>query len=191
MARRTLVLVAALALTGCGGGDSDAASAHEPKGTPETITVSSPAFADGEAIPSTYTCHGAGTSPPLAWSGLSPDVGSLALVVDDPDAPGRGYVHWAVIDIPPGTPGVGAGTSPSGATELDASGGPGWSPPCPPSGTHHYRFTVYAFPSDTTVSISGDTSLDGVLSVLADQASAWGRLTGTVTASGGDSGGGY
>jgi Raf kinase inhibitor-like YbhB/YbcL family protein len=191
MVRRTLVLVGALALTACGGGDSDTASAHEPTSAPETITVSSPAFADGEAIPSTYTCQGAGTSPPLAWSGVSPDAGSIALVVDDPDAPGRGYVHWVVIDIPPGTPGVDANTSPSGGTVLDASGGPGWSPPCPPSGTHHYRFTVYAFPSDTTPSMPSDSPLDGVLAVLADQASAWGRLTGTVTASGGDSGGGY
>ena len=190
MIRRIPVLVLALALTGCGGGDVESATASEPTEAP-TIMVSSPAFDEGRTIPAKYTCHGAGTSPPLEWSGVPADTGSLALVVDDPDAPGDGYVHWVVIGIPTGADGVDADSSPSGATVLDGSGGPGWSPPCPPSGTHHYRFTVYAFPSSTAFAVSTTAPLDTLLSTIADQAFAWGRLTGTVSASGGDAGGGY
>jgi Raf kinase inhibitor-like YbhB/YbcL family protein len=190
---RPLALVPALllVLAGCGGGDSESASAPDPS-APATITVTSRAFADGASIPSKYTCGGDEAPPDVAWSDVPSEVGSLALVVDDPDAPDGGYVHWVVVGIPASARGgIDAGALPGGASELEASGGPGWSPPCPPSGTHHYRFTVYAFPSDTSFTVSGDTPLDGVLSALADQAIAWGRLTGTVTASGGDSGGGY
>ncbi len=182
MVRRTLVLVALLVLTGCGGHDTQPGSAHVPTEAPRTIAVSSSAFGDGEPIPSKYTCHGAGTSPPLEWSGVGPDVGSLALVVDDPDAPGGGYVHWVVLGIPSGVAAVDAGRSPRGASELSASGGLGWSPPCPPSGTHHYRFTLYAFPSTSAFAVSTTAPLDGTLQLIADEAVAWGRLTGTVSA---------
>ena len=179
--------VAGLLLTGCGD-DAEHAKADEP-GAPRTITVTSPAFAEGDAIPERYTCRGKGISPPLAWSAAG-DVGSFALVVDDPDAPGGGYVHWVLLGIT--TDELDEDTVPEGATEVDASGGAGWSPPCPPSGTHHYRFTVYAFPADETTIVETGAPLDAFLRLIADDAVAWGRLTGTVTASGeGDSGGGY
>ena len=181
-ARLLAVIPVLLVLAGCGG-DEDAAPAADPSG-PRTITVTSPAFAEGEGIPATYACTGAGAgaAPGIRWSGIGGDVGSLALVVDDPDAPGGDYVHWIVLGIPATADGIGAGDLPDGAKELEASGGPGWSPPCPPSGTHHYRFTVYAFRSDETFSIESHLSPAEVIAVLADQAVAWGRLTGTMTA---------
>jgi Raf kinase inhibitor-like YbhB/YbcL family protein len=192
MARaRILGLVVALLLTGCGSDDSGHATAPQPTGVPASVSVSSAAFDEGGPIPTTYTCRGDGTSPPLEWSGVPPDTGSLALVVDDPDAPGGGYVHWVVIGIPAGTDSVAAGSSPAGGKPLDGSGGPGWRPPCPPSGTHHYRFTVYVIPSTTGFAVSDDAPLPDVLATIAGAATAWGRLTGTVTASGGDAGGGY
>jgi Raf kinase inhibitor-like YbhB/YbcL family protein len=187
MVIRALALSAAgLVLVGCGGstgaGGTVRTQAVEPT-APRTITVSSPAFSEGRAIPATYTCRGKGVSPPLQWSGVDGDrIGSLALVVDDPDAPGGDYVHWVVLGIPTGHGALDAGDLPAGATELEASGGPGWSPPCPPSGTHHYRFTVYAFPSDSAFAVSSTAPLDEVLATISDQAVAWGRLTGTVTA---------
>ena len=192
--RRLAVVAAAvlaLPLASCGSGHGQSASASDPPDVEHMIEVTSTAFDDGRPIPAKFTCHGAGTSPELTWSRVPPAAGSLALVVDDPDAPGGGYVHWVVMGIPPGSGGTEEGRAPSGAREERGSGGDGWKPPCPPSGTHHYRFTVYAFPSDTAFGVSGDASLKELLEAIADNSIAWGRLTGTVTASGGDSGGGY
>lgn len=170
---------AVAALAGCGGqaehsGPSDPAASR-------TITVSSPAFADGAAIPATYTCHGAGSAPEVRWSGVPKDAGSVAVVVDDPDAPSGDYVHWIVVGIPADVGVLDGPQLPAAAKQLPSSGGPGWSPPCPPSGTHHYRFTVYALPSNETVPASGGSPTD-LVSLIARKATAWGRLTGTVSA---------
>ena len=168
-----------LSLAGCG---SDGEPVAEPT-APRTITVTSPAFAEGERIPAAYTCRGAGTPPPLAWSGVDRHrAGSLALVVDDPDAPGGDYLHWIVVGIPVGPGALHAGVLPAGAQEVPASAGPGWSPPCPPSGTHHYRFTLYALPAGGTSALRGRRSPAAVVAGLAERAVGWGRLTGTVSA---------
>jgi Raf kinase inhibitor-like YbhB/YbcL family protein len=183
---RTLVAgIVLLAVSGCGSAgihDSGGITgrAVEPD-APRSITVTSPAFDDGGAIPSTYTCKGKGISPPLQWSGVDRDeIGSLALVVDDPDAPGAGFVHWVVLHIPTGHGAIDADEVPDGASTRRASGGLAWSPPCPPSGTHHYRFTLYAFPTWRASATSADMTFQDRLSLLAEDAVAWGRLTGTV-----------
>jgi len=186
---RALVVACALGgvvLTGCG--SDDGAAPRDPE-APRTIDVSSPAFTEGGPIPEEYTCRGKGISPELSWSGV-PAEGQIALVVDDPDAPHGDYVHWIVIVSSGATGRVTAGAPPPSAQEVAGSGGRGWTAPCPPSGTHHYRFTVYALPQNQTFAVEGGSPVD-FASVLAKEAVAWGRLTGTVTASGGDSGGGY
>ena len=61
-----------------------------------SIKVTSTAFADGEMIPKQYTCDGANVSPPLSWSGVPAGAKALALICDDPDAPGKTWVHWVV-----------------------------------------------------------------------------------------------
>jgi Raf kinase inhibitor-like YbhB/YbcL family protein len=191
MRRRLVLLVAVgvLLAAGCGD-DTEHASAPDTARAPESLTVASSAFADGKPIPARYTCNGDGISPPLEWTGLPENASDVALVVDDPDAPGGGYVHWVVLGIPAGRGALDAGAVPDGATEVDGSGGHGWKPPCPPSGTHHYRFTVYAFTMDSPlVAVSEDAPLEELLRTIAGDAAAWGRLTGTVTASGGDAGG--
>jgi Raf kinase inhibitor-like YbhB/YbcL family protein len=173
---RTLGIgLALLGLAGCGTGGSPA-----PPGptAARSLTVTSPAFNDGGRIPSTYTCRGRGISPELHWSGL-PRGTDAALVVDDPDAPSGDYVHWVVTGIPASVDGTDAGSAPPGGHELDGTGGPGWKPPCPPSGTHHYRFTVYAVPSGATLTRRG--SVGDLVAALAHDAVAWGRLTGTVS----------
>ncbi len=68
-----------------------------------TITISSSAFPAGEMIPPQYTCDGANISPPLQWSGLPTGTKTIVLVVDDPDAPAKTWVHWVVYDLPPNT----------------------------------------------------------------------------------------
>jgi Raf kinase inhibitor-like YbhB/YbcL family protein len=140
--------------------------------------VTSTEFADGEAIPVAFTCDGAETSPPLAWNG---DAGAKpaawALVVDDPDAPGGTFVHWVVLDIPPATRSVAAGAVPAGSTQAtNSSGSAAYAGPCPPSGTHHYRFTVYALTAPT--GLADGASTDDALAKIRSAAEAKGTLVG-------------
>jgi Raf kinase inhibitor-like YbhB/YbcL family protein len=113
--------------------------------TSEALTVTSAAFEADGPIPAEYTCRGADRSPELDWSGVPAGTTALVLFVDDPD--GRDWVHWSVLDLPPSTTGLPAGVKPSDTSILQGTndfGRVGYGGPCPPSGTHHYRFTLYA-----------------------------------------------
>jgi Raf kinase inhibitor-like YbhB/YbcL family protein len=113
--------------------------------TSALFTLTSAAFADGGAIPVRFTCDGASASPELEWSGAPPTTGALALTVLDPDA--NGFVHWLVYDIPAAAAGSlpeGIGTSSRIPQGLNSAGMAGYMGPCPPSGVHHYVFTLYA-----------------------------------------------
>ncbi|MEU8270648.1 YbhB/YbcL family Raf kinase inhibitor-like protein [Sphaerisporangium sp. NPDC049002] len=125
------------------GGGSPSAGAGSPSAG---LQVSSPAFAEGAPIPRKYVCGSQGgrdVSPPLAWSGVPGPARELAIVVDDPDAPGGSYVHWIVTGIPASESGVGEGGAP-GRTAPGSDGRPMYAGPCPPGGVHHYHFIVYA-----------------------------------------------
>jgi Raf kinase inhibitor-like YbhB/YbcL family protein len=136
-------MVAAIMVAGCGGGGGGGAIVPAPSAT-TSVRVSSTAFADGQEIPERFTCRGAGQSPPLSWS-TQARAEAQALVVDDPDAPSGTFVHWVVFDLPGSSTALPpGGQPPAGARQAqNSAGGTGWTPPCPPSGTHHYRFTVY------------------------------------------------
>ena len=181
-------LALVIALVGCGGhGGSGVPTpltptvttvartiAEAPAGGPLTIT--SPAFANGAPIPVRYTCKGAGTAPPLAWS--APLGG--ALVVDDPDAPRGPYVHWVVTGIAPGSGSTADGQTPAGGSVLPNSAGQSaYGAPCPPAGTgtHHYRFTLYQLPNTFQL----PSGLAGVQAAqeIARAATAQALLTGT------------
>ena len=112
------------------------------------LVLSSTAFVADGAIPAQHSCQGAGTSPPLAWTGVPSDAGALALTVVDPDA--GGFVHWAISGIPAAVRSIGEGATPEGATEgKNGAGGSGWTPPCPPPGSaHHYLFTLSVLQPD-------------------------------------------
>jgi hypothetical protein len=143
-----------------------------------SMTVTSDAFTDGGAIPRRFSCDGAGEVPSLSWQGTPADVAAQAVVVDDPDAPRGTFTHWVVLDLPPGLRTLAGGSLPSGVPEAKNSGGrTGWYPPCPPSGTHHYRFTVYALKRPT--GLRNGAPLDTALRAISADAVAWGRLTGT------------
>ena len=115
-----------------------------------TLTLSSPAFAHGADIPSQFTCDGLDTPPPLAWSGVPDQAASLALIVDDPDAPDPAapkttWVHWVLYNLPPGSAALHAGELPSGAQQgLNDWKQTGYRGPCPPVGRHRYYFKLYA-----------------------------------------------
>jgi Raf kinase inhibitor-like YbhB/YbcL family protein len=116
------------------------------------LTLKSPAFAQGGEIPAVHTCDGEDASPALEWSGLPPGTTSLALVVDDPDAPDpkaprMTWVHWVLHDIPPGATGLpeAVRTLPPGTREgLNDWRRTGYGGPCPPVGRHRYYFKLYA-----------------------------------------------
>lgn len=113
-------------------------------GTP--MKIWSPEFQDGQPIPARFTCDGEDLSPALAWSEVPASAKSLALVVDDPDAPAGTWVHWVVVNLPPGCEGLPeGGPLPSGAREVTNDfGRPKYGGPCPPGGTHRYYFKLYA-----------------------------------------------
>jgi Raf kinase inhibitor-like YbhB/YbcL family protein len=110
-----------------------------------TMKITSSAFAENGAIPQQYSCQGKGMNPPLELKEVPKDAQSVALVVDDPDAPGRTFDHWVIWNISPETTEIAENAVPSGAVQgNNGSGELGWTAPCPPSGTHHYHFKLYA-----------------------------------------------
>jgi Raf kinase inhibitor-like YbhB/YbcL family protein len=116
------------------------------------LTLTSPAFIAGGSIPAVHTCDGEDVSPPLSWSGVPPETKSLALIVDDPDAPDpaapqRTWVHWVLYNIPADADGLpqGAKPLPPGAREGENDWKrSGYGGPCPPVGRHRYFFKLYA-----------------------------------------------
>jgi Raf kinase inhibitor-like YbhB/YbcL family protein len=108
------------------------------------FALTSSAFGEGEAIPRRFSCDGENVSPALSWTGVPSGAGALVLVVDDPDA--RGFVHWIVLDLAAADGGLPEGVSPADAPLQGRNDfrEVGWGGPCPPSGTHHYRFTLTA-----------------------------------------------
>lgn len=127
--------------------DQNTTTINEPDTAPKTstMTLSSFAFKHNELIPKKYTCDGDDISPPLAISGVPAHAKSLALIVDDPDAPAKTWVHWTVWNITPQTTEISENSAPIGAFEgITDFGKPGYGGPCPPSGTHRYFFKLYA-----------------------------------------------
>lgn len=117
------------------------------------MVVTSPAFEHNAFIPSKYTCDGENISPPLLISDVPRDAKSLAIVVDDPDAPAGTWVHWVVWNIPPAASEIAENSVPKGAVEgITSFGKIGYGGPCPPSGTHRYFFKLYALDSEIGLS---------------------------------------
>ncbi len=145
-----------------------------------SLNVTSTAFADGAAIPSQYTCQGSGVSPPIFWSAVPPDAQSIAVIVDDPDAPGGTFEHLALFDLPPSEPSLPSlGASPAGTegtVARNSSGGVGFAPICPPSGQHRYRFQVLAL--DKTIALPNGVSSAAVSRAMSGHVLARGLLTG-------------
>lgn len=142
------------------------------------MQMTSTAFTEGSEIPPKYTRDGQDISPPLAWTGVPEDAQSLALIVDDPDAPSGTWVHWVIVDLPPNTTGL-----PEHTTKL-ARGRIGvndwrraeWDGPAPPKGRHHYVFKLYAL--DRKLGLARPTKQD-VEGAMTGHVLAEAKLTGT------------
>ncbi|MDP6511340.1 MAG: YbhB/YbcL family Raf kinase inhibitor-like protein [Dehalococcoidia bacterium] len=109
-----------------------------------TLSVTSPAFRDRYRVPLEYTCEREDVSPSLRWSQPSEGTQPLALVVDDPDAPGGAFAHWVVFNLPAGSRGLPEAASSGGQVPAGALQGEndfekaGYGGPCPPSGPHQH-----------------------------------------------------
>ena len=132
----------------CTNGDAEApspTSADALGGTEMRLTSS--AFEHEGTIPPLYTCDGADVSPPLSLSGVPAEAATLALVVDDPDAPGRTWDHWVAFDIPV-VADIAEDVGSLGLGGENSWGSVGYGGPCPPGGTHRYFLKLYALDTD-------------------------------------------
>jgi len=122
------------------------------------MKITSSAFQQGGSIPSKFTCDGADTSPPLQIQEIPPPAKSLALIADDPDAPGGLFTHWIVWNISPQTSTIAEGSAPKGVPGTNDFGKSGYGGPCPPSGTHRYFFKVFALDRELDLPAGGKRS---------------------------------
>lgn len=146
--------------------------------TQEELVVSSSAFTDGQKIPIKYTCDGEDLSVPLTWSGVPEGAQSLALIADDPDAPGRVYVHWVLYDLPAGLTTLDEGAGDTGTSGENSSRNLSYNGPCPPAGpAHRYYFKLYAL--NTELNLQPGASKEQVEEAMQEHILAEGQLMGT------------
>ncbi|MCI3271695.1 YbhB/YbcL family Raf kinase inhibitor-like protein [Streptomyces cylindrosporus] len=182
MDRRLLTLAAAAAAlglaAGCGDDGGGGTSVPAPSAT-RRLTVSSPAFTEGGTIPRRYTCDGEDVSPPLTVTGVPAATTTLAVLLQDPDAPHGTFTHWLLWNADPHQTRWPAGQPPQGATEgRNGFKKTGYGGPCPPKGSepHHYVLSVYA--ADRTLDLPSTASADDVKRALTGHTLASGTLTG-------------
>jgi len=149
-----------------------------------SIQITSTAFTEGKPIPKKYTCDAEDASPPLAWSGVPTEAKSLALIVDDPDAPVGTWVHWVFYDLPPSLTALKEGLAKTPTLEGLGTQGTndfrkiGYGGPCPPRGkVHRYLFKLYAL--DTSLSLQPGASKADLEKAMRGHILAQGQLIGT------------
>ena len=145
------------------------------------MKISSPEFQNGEDIPKKYTCDGADVNPPLVFEDVPDGVGSLVLVVDDPDATAKVWVHWILYNISPETVEIEEDSVPEGAglghTDFGESE---YGGPCPTEGEHTYRFKLYALDTEELYLPEGD-SVERVEDAMQNHIVETAELVGTYT----------
>jgi Raf kinase inhibitor-like YbhB/YbcL family protein len=149
------------------------------------IKITSIVFDEGETIPDLYTCNGINVSPPLNWDILPADTESIAIICEDPDAPGGLWTHWIIFNIPADT--IYLPQHVMGREELDNGakqglndfGSVGYGGPCPPSGTHRYFFKIYALDKklDLPPLIGRDVFLKAINGHILDEGQHMGIFT--------------
>ncbi len=137
-----------------------------------SFVIQSPAFEEGGSIPARYTCDGEDISPPLQWAGVPEGTRSLALIVDDPDAPDPAaprmvWVHWVLYNLPPdvqGLPEAVVALPPGTLEGINDWKRTGYGGPCPPVGRHRYFFKLYAL--DTVLPDLGEPTKAELLEAM-------------------------
>ncbi len=146
------------------------------------MKLTSPAFENNQPIPATFTCEGNDHSPALRWEGEPASTKSFALICSDPDAPHGTFIHWVLYDIPSNVhelpEGImGGDTLSNGAKQgMSSFNKIGFGGPCPPSGTHHYHFDLFAI--DTMLNKPAGLSEEQLRTAMHGHIVAQARLTG-------------
>lgn len=173
----TALCLATMLLASCGAGE------QPPEEGKKTLSITSPAFQEGDKIPDKYTSQGQDISPPLAWSEPPEGTQSLALIMDDPDAPGGTFTHWVIFNIPSNSRGLPEGVPTEGQLSNDTVqvkndfNRIGYGGPSPPPGrAHRYRFTLYAL--EQSLDLESGASKKQVLDAIQEHILAQGELTG-------------
>ena len=139
------VVLAASVLQGCSFSAKNTASPSLLLNSKSTMKITSPAFSEGQDIPSKFTCDGVNVNPELQLSGVPASTQSLAIIVDDPDSQGGNWSHWLMWNIKPDTVVISENSVPSGAVQgTNDFGEAKYGGPCPGRGKHHYQYKVYA-----------------------------------------------
>lgn len=138
------------------------------------MEITSTEFGNKREIPKRFSCEGEGVNPPLAINDIPAETESLALIVEDPDAPGDTFVHWVVYDMP--VKNVIDENSVPGTEGVNSAGKTSWYSPCPPSGTHRYFFKCYAL--DTKLGLEPGKSKSEVEQAIKDHVLAHAELVG-------------
>lgn len=141
----------------------------------KSLVIRSSAFENNGAIPSRYTADGDNVNPPLRIENLPDDTKSLALIIEDPDAPSGTFDHWVMWNIPPSNE-IREHTAP-GVEGLNSERKNIYTGPAPPSGTHRYFFKVYAL--DSNLDLSTDSAKQDLQSAMKGHILAQGELIGT------------
>jgi Raf kinase inhibitor-like YbhB/YbcL family protein len=149
------------------------------------IEITSTAFKESDDIPTRFTCDGENLSPPLSWTGVPREAQSVALIMNDPDAPNGTFTHWVLYNLPRDTNGLPEGVSDDetladGARHAkNGSGNFGYTGPCPPEGhgSHRYYFRIYALDGQLTLNegATGDDLMNAIDGHIIDEGHLMGR----------------
>ncbi len=142
-----------------------------------SIQIASTAFIEGEKIPRTYTCDDQNVSPPLTWTGVPTGTFSLALIMDDPDAPSGTWVHWVLYNLPADTTSLEQSKTGLGVDGNNDFNKLGFGGPCPPRGSDH-RYFIKLYALDTKLDLKPGASKAQVESAMRGHILAQGQLMG-------------
>ena len=180
-----LVILAAVLVGACNGSDPAPTPGPLDRGI-AAMTVTSPAYDDGQPIPSKHTCQGKGISPPLELSGVPPQTRSLALIMDDPQNPSGPLVHWLAFSLDPGRRDLNEGLGKEGYRLAEGRhgvndfGNHAYHGPCPPFGeTRTYRIMAYAL--DRELHLKTGATVTDLLAAMRGNVLGLGTLEGFVT----------
>ncbi len=148
-----------------------------------SLSLASTEFHNGQPIPAKFTCDGDNVSVPLQWADPPANTRSFALIVDDPDAPSGTYTHWVLYNVPADVHSLSEGVStdatlPDGSMNgVNSARKSGYTGPCPPSGTHHYHFELYAL--DAPLSLKPGATKDQLATAMQGHILAQTEMVGT------------